>query len=45
MKEPEREGRGSHPLWSAWNGAPFAAILALGGAYVALRRWMFTRAR
>lgn len=35
----------AHPLWSAWNGAPFAAILALGGAYVALRRWMFTRPR
>lgn len=32
-----------HPLWSKWNGATFAGAMALGGAFVSVRRWRSVR--
>jgi uncharacterized membrane protein len=32
-----------HPLWSAWNGAAFPGAMAVGGAFIAWRRWRSVR--
>lgn len=35
----------THRWWSAFNGATFASVMAVGGACVSARRWWHSRAR
>lgn len=35
----------THRWWSAFNGATFAGLMAVGGACVSARRWWHSRAR
>lgn len=32
----------AHPLWSAFHGAPFAGVIAVGGIFASLRRWWYS---
>lgn len=34
----------AHPLWSAFHGAPFAGLMALGGLFATARRWRHAKA-
>lgn len=34
----------AHPLWSAFHGAAFAGLMAVGGLFVAARRWGHAKA-